>query len=60
MSYTLEITYISDNEDGSANVELEMSEAVKHKLIEEGLHFLLIKAILGKKTEDFLESQYDR
>jgi hypothetical protein len=57
MSDLITITYISDNEDGSANVELEMSEAMKLKLIEEGFHFLLIKAILGKETKDFLESQ---
>jgi hypothetical protein len=48
------VTCVSENEDGSADVEVEVGSEVKDKLFEEGLHFLLLKGILEGTTEDIL------
>ena len=48
------VTYVKENEDGSADVEIEAGEGVKEKLIEAGLNFMLIKVILEGTTEEIL------
>jgi hypothetical protein len=48
------VTCVKENEDGSADVEVEAGEGVKEKLIEEGVNFLLLKGILEGATEDIL------
>lgn len=53
-SNSFTVTCVEENSDGSANVEVEMGDEVRNKLFEEGLNFLLIKAILGGDTEDVL------
>jgi hypothetical protein len=53
-SNSFTVTCVEENEDGSANVEVEMGDEVRSKMFEEGLNFLLIKAILGGDTEDVL------
>lgn len=49
------VTCVNENEDGSADIEIEMGPGMKDKVLEAGLNFLLIKAILGGTTEDILE-----
>lgn len=48
------VTLVKENTDGSANIEIEAGEGVKEKLIEAGLNFMLIKAILEGTTEEIL------
>lgn len=48
------VTCVKENEDGSADVEVEVGEGMKEKLIEAGLNFMLIKAILEGTTENIL------
>jgi len=52
---TIEVTDMVENEDGSADVQFDISDEqeVKH-LVGEGLNFLLIKGILGCNTEELL------
>lgn len=48
------VTHINENEDGSANVEVEMGIEMRSKLLEEGFNFLLVKAAVGGTTSDIL------
>jgi hypothetical protein len=48
------VTHINENEDGSANIEVEMGTEMRSKLLDEGLNFLLVKAALGGTTSDIL------
>jgi hypothetical protein len=48
------LTCIEENEDGSANVEVEAGPEMQQKIFEEGLNFLLLKSILEGTTEDVL------
>lgn len=46
------VKLISENEDGSANIEIEAGPEMKDKFFSEGITFLLIKGILEGTTED--------
>lgn len=48
------VTFVKENEDGSADVEIEAGQGVKETLIEAGLNFILIKFILEGTTEEIL------
>ena len=58
---TIEVTTVSENEDGSADVEFTVSDEREMKmLIEEGLNFLLLKSAFGLTTvqiADILDKQ---
>lgn len=49
------VEFVEENPDGSANVEVEVGDGMKAKLLEAGLNFMLMKAILGGNTEQILE-----
>ena len=53
-SNSFTVTHINENEDGSANVEVEMGAEMRSKLLEEGFNFLLVKAAVGGTTSDIL------
>ncbi len=53
-SNTFVVTYIEENEDGSANIEVEAGPEMQKMFCEEGLVFLLLKGVLEGKTEDIL------
>ena len=47
----IEVTTVSENEDGSADVEFAVSDDEEAQmLIEEGLNFLLLKGAFGLTT----------
>ena len=48
----IEVTTVSENEDGSADVEFTVSDDEEAQiLIEEGLNFLLLKGAFGLTTD---------
>ena len=51
--FTVEV--VKENPDGSADIEVEMGPGMKDKVLEAGLNFMLMKAILGGNTEQILE-----
>lgn len=51
---TFRITCVKENEDGSADVEVEIGSEMKDRIIEEGINFLLLKGILEGTTGDIL------
>jgi hypothetical protein len=59
----IEVTTVSENEDGSADVEFTVSDGEEAQmLIEEGLNFLLLKSAFGLTTDqiaDILGQQSD-
>jgi CRISPR/Cas system CSM-associated protein Csm2 small subunit len=53
---TIEVTTVSENEDGSADVEFTVSnEEEAQMLIEEGLNFLLLKSAFGLTTDQIVD-----
>lgn len=55
-SKTFRVTCVEENEDGSAQVEVEVgSEEMRNRIFEEGINFLLIKGILAGTTEEILQ-----
>lgn len=48
------VTCVKENEDGSADIEVEVGSEMKSKISAEGINFLLIKGILEGTTEDIL------
>lgn len=48
------VTCVKENEDGSADVEVEMGSEARQKATEEGITFLMMKGILEGTTEDIL------
>jgi hypothetical protein len=48
------VTCVKENEDGSADIEVEVGSEISEKVIEEGINFLLLKGILEATTEDIL------
>jgi hypothetical protein len=60
---TVTVLELTDNEDGSADIQFEVDDPVYVKLlIEEGLNFVLLKAAFGvttKEVADILESRKD-
>lgn len=51
---TLTIELISENPDGSANIDVTMGAEAKSTVMSEGVNFLLMKGILGGNTEEIL------
>ena len=52
---SIEVTDIIENEDGSADVQFDVSDECDiQQLVGEGLNFLLIKGILNCNTEELL------
>jgi hypothetical protein len=52
---TFRVTCVKENEDGSAQVEVEVgSEETKNRIFEDGINFLLLKGILEGTTDDVL------
>jgi hypothetical protein len=50
---TITVLELTENEDGSANLQFEVDDLAYQKtLIEEGLNFLLLKAAFGVTTND--------
>ena len=52
---TFTITHVNENIDGSADIDVEMGPGMKDKVLEAGLNFMLMKAILGGDTGQILE-----
>jgi hypothetical protein len=53
---TFRVTCVEENEDGSAQVEVEVgSEEMRNRIFEEGINFLLLKGILEGTTDDVLQ-----
>lgn len=50
----LTIEMISENPDGSANVDVTMGSEVKSTVMSEGVNFLLMKGVLNGTTDDIL------
>ena len=51
----IEVTTVSENEDGSADVHFEVDDEQEvQQLVSEGLNFLLLKGILNCNTEELL------
>jgi hypothetical protein len=48
------VTCIKENEDGSADVEIEVGKEAQQKIMEEGIQFVFIKGILEGTTDDIL------
>lgn len=48
------VTCIKENEDGSADVEVEVGPEMREVINEEGINFLILKGILGGDTSDIL------
>ena len=48
------VKYVSENEDGSANIEVEAGFEMQEKIFEAGISFMLLKGILEGTTEDIL------
>lgn len=51
---TFTVTCVEENEDGSADIEIEMGSGMKDKVLEAGINFLLMKSILEGTTSDIL------
>ena len=52
----IEVTTVSENEDGSADVEFTVSDDKEAQmLIEEGLNFLLLKSAFGLTTDQIVD-----
>jgi hypothetical protein len=51
---TFTVNCISENTDGSANVEIELGANVSKTIIGEGVNFLLLKAIVEGDTDQIL------
>lgn len=51
---TFTVECIEENEDGSADVRVELGPKVRDQMMSEGFNFLLIKGIIGGTTEDVL------
>lgn len=49
------ITCIKENDDGSAEIEIELGSEMKNRVFEEGINFLMLKGILCGTTEDILK-----
>lgn len=58
---TVTVLEITDNEDGSADVQFEIDDPayVKH-LIEDGLNFVLLKAAFGVTTTELTKILEER
>ena len=60
---TVTITELTENEDGSADVDFEIDDPAYVKILtEEGLNFVLLKAAFGVTTNELakiLESRKD-
>jgi hypothetical protein len=48
------VTCVEENEDGSADIEVELGSEMRNHAISEGINFLMIKGILEGTTEDIL------
>lgn len=48
------VTCINENEDGSANIEVEVGSEMAKIISGEGINFLLLKGILEGNTDDIL------
>jgi hypothetical protein len=48
------VTCVEENEDGSADIEVELGSEMRNRAISEGINFLMIKGILEGTTEDIL------
>lgn len=48
------VTCINENEDGSANIEVEAGSEMVKIISSEGINFLLLKGILEGDTSDIL------
>ena len=46
------VTFVKENADGSANVEMEIGSDVRETLFNDGMNMLLLKAALGGTTND--------
>jgi hypothetical protein len=58
---TITVIELTENEDGSANLQFEVDDLAYQKaLIEEGLNFLLLKAAFGVTTNDIAEMLEER
>jgi hypothetical protein len=51
---TFVVTCIKENEDGSADVEVEVGSEIKDRIVEEGINFLMLKGILEGTTDEIL------
>jgi hypothetical protein len=51
---SLKVMHVSDNADGSANMEVHAGSKVKEQIYSEGFNFLLIKALLEGTTDQIL------
>lgn len=51
---TFTVTCVKENEDGSADIEVELGAEVKDDIIKEGITFLMIKGIIEGNTEEIL------
>jgi hypothetical protein len=53
---TVKILELTENEDGSANMQFEVEDpSYKELLIEEGLNFVLLKAAFNVTTQEIVE-----
>lgn len=50
----MKVLDIIENDDGSADVQVELDVEMKNYVISEGLNFMFIKSILGGTTEEIL------
>jgi predicted Fe-Mo cluster-binding NifX family protein len=48
------VTCVEENEDGSANIEVEAGTEMQEKIFEAGINFMMLKGILEGTTEDVL------
>lgn len=49
------VTCLEENEDGSANIEVEFTQDSKELLLKEGIMFLLIKGTFDLTTEQLVQ-----
>ena len=53
---TVTVTELTENEDGSADIEFEVDDPIyQQTLMEEGLSFVLLKAAYGLTTKELVE-----
>lgn len=53
---TVTVTELTENEDGSADIEFEVDDPIyQQTLMEEGLSFVLLKAVYGLTTKELVE-----
>lgn len=58
---TVKIIELTENEDGSANIEFEVDDpSYKELLIGEGLNFLLLKAAFDVTTNEIVKMLEER